>query len=253
MSFLPRHIIPTLFLLATCACNCFAQRISQTDTTTEHTIRATFYHDRFEGRKTSSGEVFRQELFTAAHKYLKFGTLLLVTNPQNGKQVIVRINDRCPKDKILDITRRSAKLIDIKSAKVTIRLLPERYSEIWERQNQLLEILAKGEIMEYAANYFSGNVKRTQTTPSDTSPTPTVKDDGNHLYDIELQRSSNTKTEKIINKLPLYLQDKVGMRTIQGSKEQSVVLFLALPHKEATKILSSLQPKFPDAALIPSN
>ena len=77
---------------------CAAQRISSTDTTTTHKMRGTFYSDRFVGRKTSSGEVFRQDRYTAAHHSLKFGTLLLVTNPKNGKQVMVRINDRCPKD-----------------------------------------------------------------------------------------------------------------------------------------------------------
>ena len=56
------------------------QTISSTDTTKVHTMRGTFYSDKFIGRKTSSGEVFTQDKFTAAHKSFKFGTLLLVTD-----------------------------------------------------------------------------------------------------------------------------------------------------------------------------
>ena len=58
-----------------------AQSINTSDTLTEHSLIATFYHDRFEGRKTSCGEIFDQNLFTAAHKSLKIGTMLMVTNP----------------------------------------------------------------------------------------------------------------------------------------------------------------------------
>lgn len=74
-----------------------AQTVSSTDTTASYTMRCTYYSDKFVGRKTSNGEMFTQDRFTAAHRTLRFGTLLLVTNPQNGKQVIVRVNDRCPK------------------------------------------------------------------------------------------------------------------------------------------------------------
>ena len=63
-----------------------AQSIASTDTTRVFTMRGTYYSDRFVGRKTSSGEVFVQDKYTAAHHTLKFGTLLLVTNPKNGKE-----------------------------------------------------------------------------------------------------------------------------------------------------------------------
>ena len=71
------------------AATTFGQAISSADTATVYSMHGTYYHDRFVGRKTSSGEVFSQDKYTAAHHTLKFGTLLLVTNPKNGKQVIV--------------------------------------------------------------------------------------------------------------------------------------------------------------------
>ncbi|MDQ1855289.1 septal ring lytic transglycosylase RlpA family protein [Chryseobacterium sp. WLY505] len=60
------------------------------------TSYASYYHDRFNGRKTASGEIFDNSKFTAANRTLPFGTNVKVTNLKNGKEVIVRINDRGP-------------------------------------------------------------------------------------------------------------------------------------------------------------
>ena len=60
------------------------------------TSYASYYHDKFNGRKTASGEVFSNAKLTAAHRTLPFGTELKVTNLNNGKEVIVTINDRGP-------------------------------------------------------------------------------------------------------------------------------------------------------------
>ena len=60
------------------------------------TMKASWYGPRFHGRLTANGEVYDQMAFTAAHKKLKFGTILRITNPTNNKSVIVRINDRGP-------------------------------------------------------------------------------------------------------------------------------------------------------------
>ena len=65
--------------------------MSQTETGT-----ASFYHNKFDGRRTSSGEVFRQSLYTCAHKTYPFGTMLKVTNLSNDSTVVVKVNDRLP-------------------------------------------------------------------------------------------------------------------------------------------------------------
>lgn len=59
-------------------------------------MKASWYGPRFHGKETANGEVYNQMAFTAAHKNLRFGTLLKVTNPKNEQSVIVRINDRGP-------------------------------------------------------------------------------------------------------------------------------------------------------------
>lgn len=71
---------------------------------------ASYYDDKFEGRKTSSGEIFKQSEATAAHKSLEFGTMVKVTNLKNNKQVVVRINDRGPfiRGRIIDLSKSVA-------------------------------------------------------------------------------------------------------------------------------------------------
>ncbi len=77
-----------------------------------------YYGPNFNGRKTASGEIFNMHQLTAAHRNLPFGSILEVTNTQNGKKVRVRINDRGPfkKGRILDLSLAAAKKIDLTRA-----------------------------------------------------------------------------------------------------------------------------------------
>ncbi|XTB52167.1 septal ring lytic transglycosylase RlpA family protein [Fusobacterium nucleatum] len=70
---------------------------------------ASYYHNKFNGRKTASGEVFSNNKLTAAHRTYPFGTYLKVTNVANGKSVVVKVNDRGPftKEKELDLSRKA--------------------------------------------------------------------------------------------------------------------------------------------------
>ncbi|MBV6511961.1 MAG: hypothetical protein FMNOHCHN_01449 [Ignavibacteriaceae bacterium] len=74
-------------------------------------LKASWYGPGFHGRVTANGEIYDQEGFTAAHKRMKFGTLLRLTNPKNGKSVIVRINDRGPyiPGRELDLSKGAAR------------------------------------------------------------------------------------------------------------------------------------------------
>lgn len=89
---------------------------------------ASWYGQEFNGRKTSSGEIFDMYALTAAHKTLPFGTLLEVTNLANGKRVTVRVNDRGPfvPNRELDVSFAAAEALgmtDSGTAKVSIRKL----------------------------------------------------------------------------------------------------------------------------------
>jgi rare lipoprotein A len=75
------------------------------------TGKASYYADKFEGRKTASGETFKQGGMTAAHRTLPFGTKVTVINVSNGRSVKVRINDRGPftAGRVIDVSRKAAR------------------------------------------------------------------------------------------------------------------------------------------------
>ena len=76
---------------------------------------ASWYGGKFHGRLTSSGEVFDTNEMTAAHRTLPFGTIVKVTNMDNGKSAMVKINDRGPfvDGRIIDLSRAAAEQIDM--------------------------------------------------------------------------------------------------------------------------------------------
>ena len=80
------------------------------------TGRATYYHDMFEGRKTATGEVFRQSKLTAASNIFKMGSIVKVINVSNGKWVILRINDTSAKwtlkkGRVIDLSKKAARML----------------------------------------------------------------------------------------------------------------------------------------------
>ena len=76
---------------------------------------ASYYADKFNGRRTASGEAFSNRAMTAAHRSLPFGSKVRVTNPANGKSVVVRINDRGPfhGGRVIDLSKSAASTLGI--------------------------------------------------------------------------------------------------------------------------------------------
>jgi len=93
--------------------------------------KASYYGRGFHGRKTASGERFDMHAFTAAHRTLRFGTLVRVTNRKNGRSVVVRINDRGPfgrRKRIIDVSHAAARKLGMMKAgvvPVTLEVLQE--------------------------------------------------------------------------------------------------------------------------------
>lgn len=86
---------------------------------------ASWYGKKFHGKHTASGEIFNMYKFTAAHRILPFGTLVRVKNLENGKEVVVRINDRGPlkRGRIIDLSYAAAKKIGmIQKGLVKVRI-----------------------------------------------------------------------------------------------------------------------------------
>ena len=74
---------------------------------------ASWYGAKHHGKRTASGEIFDQKKFTAAHRTLPWGSIVKVTNLDNGKSVEVRINDRGPftKGRVIDLSRAAARAV----------------------------------------------------------------------------------------------------------------------------------------------
>lgn len=116
------NVLFTLIFAFICTSG-FAQ-VGKTETGT-----ASFYHDKFVGRKTANGEIYSQEKLTAAHKSLPLGTWVKVTNVSNDSVVIVRINDRMPQwnKRAIDLTEKAARQLNFISnglAKVKVEVIP---------------------------------------------------------------------------------------------------------------------------------
>ncbi len=84
-------------------------------TYSQTTGKASYYANRFHGKKTSSGEIYNKDSLTCAHRTLPFGTKLQVTNPKNNKSIVVTVNDRGPhtKNRLIDLSYAAAKELGI--------------------------------------------------------------------------------------------------------------------------------------------
>jgi len=84
-------------------------------------VVTSYYANRYNGRRTASGERFSNSALTAAHREYPFGTRLRLTNPSNGRSAVVRVNDRGPfvNGRDLSVTRRAARQLGFVRSGVT--------------------------------------------------------------------------------------------------------------------------------------
>lgn len=82
------------------------------------------YSDKFEGKKTASGEIYDKTKLTAAHKKLPMGTKVKVTNVENNKSVVVTVNDRmgASSKAVIDVTPRAAEELGFKGGDAKVKL-----------------------------------------------------------------------------------------------------------------------------------
>ncbi len=78
--------------------------------------KATIYSDKFNGKKTATGEKFRQDKLTAASPHLPLGSRVKVTNKKTGKSITVKVNDRQPRggNRVVDLSKAAANKLGIK-------------------------------------------------------------------------------------------------------------------------------------------
>lgn len=96
--------------LAMVSCSCLPKGVAEFEVGIKGRGLASWYGEDFHGWPTANGELYDMDALTAAHRTLPLGTVVRVTNVENGRQVLLRINDRGPyvNGRILDLSRRAA-------------------------------------------------------------------------------------------------------------------------------------------------
>lgn len=111
---MPRSISYAVITVILVTLACAAPSLAGKKAYTEEGL-ASWYGKKFQGKKTASGEKFDMHKLTAAHRTLPFGTRVKVTRIDNGKNVVVKINDRGPfvEGRIIDLSKAAAKKLDM--------------------------------------------------------------------------------------------------------------------------------------------
>lgn len=200
------------------------------------TGKASFYADKFEGQPTASGEKYKKNKLTAAHKTLPFGTKVRITNVANGSSVEVVINDRGPyvDGRIVDVSRQAAEQLGF---------LNQGIAEV------KLEVIDAGD----------GKTKSQPVTIDNVSV------EEKEFYDLEIERLSPKgfgiqigTYQELVNLMRLAENLKrsyrknvtVQVKVLNGVKFYSLIVGPFPSRPKAESLHSELKAKFPDSFIV---
>jgi rare lipoprotein A len=131
---------------------------------------ASWYGPNFHGKKTANGEIYNQNDLTAAHRTLPMPSAVRVTNLENGRSIVLRINDRGPfaRGRIIDVSRRGAQLLGFErngTAKVQVDILEDE-----SRQLKVAALNEDSQQIQVVASPREAVVS--QPLPSNGTPAP---------------------------------------------------------------------------------
>ncbi|MGE0108545.1 MAG: septal ring lytic transglycosylase RlpA family protein [Bdellovibrionales bacterium] len=159
----------------------------QEDYSYDETGLASWYGQDFHNKLTANGEVFNKNELTAAHKTLQMPSLARVTNLENGRAVVVRINDRGPyvRGRIIDVSRRAAELLGFRAqgvAKVRVQVLADESKAIAEAMQRYGTAPRYQEAHQeaYQEPYQEASVQKASyespvAQPVESEPLPTIQ------------------------------------------------------------------------------
>ena len=237
------------------------------DPDTTYNMIATYYADFFVGRKTSSGDVFTQDKMTCAHKSIPLGSYVEVVNRNGGQRVVLKVNDRCPKRGVLDMTRTAMAALGIKGkGYVSVRILPGMPSNFVlvppadDDDDEMMTEAYDDDDLPYWADYGDDDdeiVETTKTTVKSTKKDNNVskakpakrKRGSGPYFDIVLSTEHTLKkAEQRASLLSLaYLDDVEYVKVGSGYQ---VIIRLGYNEKEVQPIVEELQETFPRLMVI---
>lgn len=263
----------TVMLVLMAGAGVRAQNFPVSDTVTEYSMKATYYADKFVGRKTSSGEVFSQEKYTAAHHRIKMGTFVLVTNKKTGEQVVVKVNDRCPIKGVIDLTKKAARSISVKgTGSVSVRVLPSSYKYYWEHQDEIRSMEDRRQFLVEDESRLMEGVEHTKKKskwvdikePQEVEeqaveeevedamnvPVATEEVDKNGLFNIVLCTVPTRKEVSAqVDLLPVHYKENVEERVDVYTGGVELVLNLSIKYDKAEVVKKTLETTFPNCKI----
>ena len=186
-----------------------------------------WYGDEFAGRLTANGEIFDPDMVTAAHKTLPMPSVVRVTNLDNGKSLVVRINDRGPfvAGRIIDLSREAARLIGYRDqgiARVRVQVLAEQTLRLEKlaKDGNFTEITGDVSAMPTVAAVEQPEVSMTATSSSGKTVDSDVEDD--NVSALELLARS--RVGEVITVAPIETQIWVQVGAFYAEANASNVL-----------------------------
>lgn len=218
-----KKLISTFFCLSLVVC-CYAQI---------QTGKASFYADKFEGSQTASGEKYKHNRLTAAHKSLPFGTKVKVTNLANNQTVEVVINDRGPyvEDRIIDVSKSAAEalgFVNMGLAEVKLEVIDAGDGKTGDPGRPIEHVTVdEKEFYEFEISRLNPHGYGVQI--------------GTYQELVNLMRLS----ENLKNSYKK--QVRVQVKVLNGVKYYGIILGQFSSHEKAEQFREELKKKFPDA------
>lgn len=200
------------------------------------TGKASFYADKFEGRTTASGEKYKHNKLTAAHKTLPFGTKIKVTNLTNNKSVEVVVNDRGPyvDGRVVDLSKSAAEALDF----INLGLADVRVEVVDAGDG-------KGKTQPISIERVSVDEKEFyDLSISRLKPNGFGVQIGTYQELVNLMRLSENLKNSYKKEVT------VQVKILNGIKYYSIILGQFSKRSKATSLLTELKKKFPDAFIV---
>lgn len=198
-----------------------------------------YYAEDFHGKKTSNGETYNMNAMTCASKELPFNTKVRVTNLSNGKQVIVRVNDRGPfvPDRELDLSKAAAIKLDmIKSGTTHVRIEIVEWGPNTKASQQTAEKAKKIMAQRFPGwkpNGGTAGASAQKSVPKTIAP--------GKYWDIQLGAFSTRENANVLAQQLL----KEGFKDVVFQKGNGIyrVVIRQVPSKELQGVLNRLEAK----------
>ncbi|MDR0789251.1 MAG: septal ring lytic transglycosylase RlpA family protein [Bacteroidales bacterium] len=212
----------------------YATQVFAPNNKVKREMYATYYHNRFEQRKTTTGEIFSQRKYTAAHRTYPMNALVKITNKNNGRSVIVKVNDRCPNPNVIDMSLISAKRILLHNtgvSRVVVEKLDDSCQRLWEKQDEIFRLFDRAEFDDtYLTLHYDSTMRKFDETFS-------------FLYYVKvLNVQDEERAKRIISQFSGSLIPK---STIKKEKEQDFIYIGGfLRREDAIDIVKNLKSSY---------